>query len=368
MAKAKMKVFHVLTDKNIGGAGRWLLNYLNHYDRETFQVSVVLPKGSLLIPEVEKLEVPVIVMAEMADKSLDYKAIAPLQKLFIDEAPDVVHTHASLTARMAAKFAKVYLIVHTKHCMESTKGGYTKKRVKKIINKTFSHKIIGVSEAVSESMAYGGVDIKQIVTICNGITPLQPISKEERAEVLKSYGGDPSKKAVGIVARLEAVKDHKTFLLGAKEVLSKEDNVCFYVIGDGSLREKLVAQTQKLGIEQNVIFTGFISDVERMEAALDINVITSKEEALCLSIIETMSLGIPSVGTNAGGIKEVIADGKNGYLVPVGNYKALAEKIELVLHSPRSKYSGHAKHLVERNFQAKYMTKEIERLYLEGRT
>ena len=64
----KIRVLHVLTDKNIGGAGRWLLYYLKYHNREEFDVRVVLPLGSQLIPAVKELGVHVTVMAEMEDK------------------------------------------------------------------------------------------------------------------------------------------------------------------------------------------------------------------------------------------------------------------------------------------------------------
>lgn len=103
----KIKVFHVLTDRNIGGAGRWLLNYLRYYDRGRFEVSVVLPADSLLCEAVRELGVPVLAMPEMEDKSYDPKAVRPLTAVFRKEKPDIVHTHASMTARMAAKRAGV---------------------------------------------------------------------------------------------------------------------------------------------------------------------------------------------------------------------------------------------------------------------
>lgn len=367
MEKRKIKVFHVLTDRNVGGAGRWLLNYLKHHDREQFDVWVILPDDSALYPAVTALDVAVIPMKDMADKSFDKKAGKALVQLFQEEKPDIVHTHASLTARMAAKKAGVKKIINTKHCMESTPGSLPKKIARRVLNKRYSDIIIAVSKAVKHSMVAGGTDPKQIVTIFNGIDGIEPISQEEKAEILLSYGGNPKKKAVGIVARLEEVKDHKTFLLAAKEVLRHHQDIMFYIIGDGTLRTSLEEEAKALDIYGDIIFTGFVKDVEKIEGALDLSVITSKQEALCLSVLESMSAGIPAIGTDSGGVNEVIRHGENGYLVPVGDWKALAERILEVLANEEKylKFGENAKAWVQENFTAQKMTSRIERLYLE---
>ena len=367
MAEGKIKVFHVLTDRNIGGAGRWLLNYLKHHNREQFDVWVVLPEDSALYPAVTALDVAVIPMKDMEDRSFDKKAEFPLYQLFLEEKPDIVHTHASLTARMAARKAKVPKIINTKHCMEGDGGALPKKIARRILNKLYSHRIIAVSKAVKHSMVAGGTDPKQIVVIYNGIDAIEPISSAERNEILRFYGGDPRKKAVGIVARLEEVKDHKTFLLAVQEIVKQREDMQFYIIGDGSLRAPLEEIARVLNILKHVIFTGFVKDVEKLEAALDLNVITSKQEALCLSIIESMSVGIPAVGTDSGGVKEVICHGENGYLVPVGDWKALADSTIKVFEEEETyqKLASHAKAWTKENFTARKMTSRIERLYLE---
>ncbi len=356
-----------MTDRNIGGAGRWLLNYLKHHNRERFDVWVVLPEDSALYSAVTALDVAVIPMQDMADQSFDKKAQQPLYTLFLEEKPDIVHTHASLTARMAARKAKVPKIINTKHCMEGAPGPLPKRITRRLMNKRYSHRIIAVSKAVKLSMVAGGTDPKQIVVIYNGIDAIQPISSEERNEILLSYGGDPRKKAVGIVARLEEVKDHKTFLLAAREILKRREDILFYIIGDGSLKASLEEEARALHITEHILFTGFVKDVEKLEAALDLNVITSKQEALCLSIIESMSVGIPAVGTDSGGVKEVIRHGENGYLVPVGDWKALADGILEVFHDEEAyqKLANAAKAWVKENFTARKMTSRIERLYLE---
>ncbi|MBR5590431.1 MAG: glycosyltransferase family 4 protein, partial [Anaerotignum sp.] len=143
----------------------------------------------------------------------------------------------------------------------------------------------------------------------------------------------------------------------------------FYIVGDGSLKEELERRVLELGISEWVTFTGFIKDVEKIEAALDIAVITSKAEALCLSIIESNIAGVPAVGTDSGGVAEVIKDGETGYLVPVGDADALAARIEDLLanEAKRKAFGEQAKKHAESMFMAEKMTKRIEKLYLEAR-
>ena len=365
----KIKVLHVLTDKNIGGAGRWLLYYLKYHDREQFKVEVVLPQGSLLAPAVRALDVPVISMEDMEDKSFDKKALKALVQLFREEKPDIVHTHASMTARMAARAAMVPSIFNTKHCMESAPGILPKKIIRREVNAAFSDKIIAVSRAVRRSMVHAGTHPEQIAVVYNGIEPIAIPTAEEKAALLESYGGRHGEKAVGMVARLEEVKDHETFLLAAQNVLEHRKDVRFYIVGDGSLREELERRVYELGISQWVTFTGFVKDVEKIEAALDIAVITSKAEALCLSIIESNIAGVPAIGTDSGGVREVIRHGETGFLVSVGDSDRLAEYMEELLadEAKRKAFGEQAKKHAERMFLADHMTKRIEKLYLEAR-
>ena len=111
-----------------------------------------------------------------------------------------------------------------------------------------------------------------------------------------------------------------------------------------------------------------IKDVEKIEAALDIAVITSKAEALCLSIIESMIAGIPAIGTDSGGVAEVIQHGENGFLVSVGDSDGLAERIEELLADDvkRRAFGANGKKRAESMFLADKMTRRIEKLYLEA--
>jgi len=213
-----------------------------------------------------------------------------------------------------------------------------------------------------------GLKPQEIAVVYNGIERIPIPSAEEKAALLSSFGGKAGEKAVGMVARLEEVKDHETFLLGAKKLLDKRQDVRFYIVGDGSLRKQLEQKAAALGIREHVTFTGFLQDVEKIEAALDIAVITSRAEALCLSILESMIAGIPAVGTDSGGVAEVIRHGENGFLIPVGDSDALAERLDELLadDAKRSAFGAQAKKDAEATFLAEQMTRKIEKLYLEA--
>ena len=135
------------------------------------------------------------------------------------------------------------------------------------------------------------------------------------------------------------------------------------------VRNALESRAAELGISGQVTFTGFLQEVEKIEAALDVAVITSKAEALCLSILESMIAGIPAVGTDSGGVAEVIRHGENGFLIPVGDSDALAKRLTELLtdEEKRRAFGAQAKKDAEDTFLADKMTRKIEKLYLEAR-
>ena len=109
-----IKVLNIISDSNIGGAGKCVLNFLKYYDRKKFAVKVVVPRGSLLKPEIEKLGTKVIEADGITDKSFDLKAVKNLRKIISRSNPDIVHTHGSLSGRIAAKLCGKK-IIYTRH-------------------------------------------------------------------------------------------------------------------------------------------------------------------------------------------------------------------------------------------------------------
>ena len=175
-----IKVVQVVSDTNIGGAGRYLLNYLKYYDRDKYSVTVIIPEGSQLTPHVARYEeVNLIPAPYMADKSYDKNCVKFLRKIFSELSPDIVHTHASLSARIAARRAKTGKIISTRHCLESISYGI-KAKITGFLNTKLTDIYIAVADAVKENLIESGIPTEKIRTVYNGVEGVKELSSEKK--------------------------------------------------------------------------------------------------------------------------------------------------------------------------------------------
>ncbi len=366
----KYKIIEVSSDTNIGGAGKCLLTLIENFDYDKFEVKVVLPKNSLLKPHLDKLGAEVIEVDGIADKSLDTKAISELKEIFKSEKPDLVHTHASMSARVAAR-AVGAKVVYTRHSVFPPSKKISKglgKVINGAINNYLADGIIAVAEAAKDNLTDTGISEKKIRVILNGVKPLEKKSEEQIAANRKRFGIKDGEKVVSIVARLEDIKGHEYFIEAAKILLDKGINAKFFIAGTGSYENTLKEKAKALGVSDKVIFTGFISDVDALMSVTDIQANASYgTEATSLALLEGMSLGIPAVVSDFGGNPGVIKNGVNGYVVQKQNSSALADGLEKLL-SDNELYNEMSRGAVEifnETFTARAMTRNTENYYIE---
>ena len=146
-------------------------------------------------------------------------------------------------------------------------------------------------------------------------------------------------------------------------------NFVLLVAGEGEQFDPLEKEAFDLGIADNVKFLGFRDDVPSLLQAMDVFALPSLSEGLPLSILEALALQKPVVATNVGGIPEIVEDGATGYLVPLRDPEALADKILLFLRDPRLAASiGQAgRKKVETAFGLEKMVRDYQSLYEEAR-
>ena len=366
----KYKIIEVSSDTNIGGAGKCLLALLEKFDYSSFEVKVVLPKNSLLKPHIDKLNIPVIEVDGIADKSLDAGAIGELKRIFKAEKPDLVHTHASMSARIAARQAGAK-VIYTRHSVFKPSKKISQgpgKLINGMINNYLADGIIAVAEAAKDNLTDTGVSAKKIRVILNGVDALKETSESDKSQLRERFGVKSGEKVVSIVARLEDIKGHEYFIEAADELIKKGIKARFFIAGTGSYENVLKEKVKAMNLTDNVIFTGFITDVDKLMAITDVQANASYgTEATSLALLEGMSIGIPAVVSDFGGNPGVIKTGRNGIVVPKQNSHALAEGLEKLLTDDElyKKMSAGAREIFNSTFTSKAMTENTENYYKE---
>lgn len=364
----KRKIIEVSTDSNIGGAGKCLITLLENFNYDKFEVKVVLPPDSLLKPLVEKNGIEVIEVEGIAEKSLDLSSIKNLIKIFQKEKPDLVHTHASMSARIAARHSGCK-VVYTRHSVFPPPKRLTTfpgKQINGWFNNYYSDGIIAVAEAAKENLTDTGIKADKVEVILNGVDGLTQLSDQEKASVRERFGVLPGEKVISIVARLEDIKGHEYFIDAADMLLKSGVNARFFIAGTGSYEAVLKEKVKRLERGDKIIFTGFISDVDKLMGITDIQVNASYgTEATSLALLEGMSIGVPAVVSDFGGNPGVIKNGENGFVVAKQNSAALKMGIEKLLNDEElyEKMSKRSVEMFSETFTASAMTRNTEALY-----
>ncbi len=364
------KILQVSSDSNIGGAGKCILTFCKYYDREKMAVLVVLPEDSLLKPELEKWNVPVIEVPYLAEQSLNPKAIGVLREVFRREKPDLVHTHASMSARIAAKTLGIP-VVYTRHSVFPPSKRLTSfpgKQLNGLINSLTADRMIAVAEAAKENLTDTGIPARKISVILNGVEPLKPCSEETLNQWREKYQISPEDKVAVMAARLTEVKGQKYLIDAAKILREQGVKAKFLIAGTGDTFDALKKQIQELDLGESVKLLGFVEDVAPLMELADVQVNCSfGTEATSLALLEGMSVGKPIIATDFGGNPGVVKDGVNGFLTKPHDAVGLAEKLkELFCHEEcYQRMAENAKKIYQEKFTAEAYAQGIQDLYEE---
>jgi len=386
-----MKVLHVITDTNIGGAGRYLLNLLSQPAFKDVEGLVACPEGELAkrLDAMDLRRIPI----SGRDVSHSRRLTRELGNLMKEHKPDLVHTHGSLSGRIAARLRGIP-VVYTKHNLvripdESgvvpPKASAARRLLNRIVANVLADRIIAVSQGVQKDLVESGIKPAMIATIPNGIdlTPYVPRWKESaakpaqdkrRAQRRTTAAGSPeqggakdSKRGflIGTVARLHRQKALDVILEAARLVLASEPAARFVIGGTGPLEDKLKAKIKELRLEPYVKMPGFVSDVPDFLSTLDVYVLSSDYEGLPLAVLEAMGAGLPVVSTAVGGVPEAVVDGLTGMLVPPRQPKVLAQAIVRLLVDPdlARKMGIAGRNRAEELFDAKVMAEKTVKVY-----
>ena len=215
--------------------------------------------------------------------------------------------------------------------------------------------------------------MERIRLVYNGMDT-QQYNPEVPSALRAELGAAPDDVLIGISSRLAPDKGQDAFLRAAARVIGQESRVRFVIIGDDSIFSDNIGYVPMLrqmanqsGLADRVVFLGFRQDMPNVYSGLDILVNAAWREAFGLVVVEAMACGKVVVGTQAGGIPEIITHGQDGFLFPVNDDLALAEILLKLIRNPglRRKIGEAARKTVLERFTIETQVKALEQVLTE---
>lgn len=187
----------------------------------------------------------------------------------------------------------------------------------------------------------------------DSINPVE-VLQEERAK---------GKVLIGNIGRLSEQKGMGYFLESAAITTKTHSEAFFIIVGDGELKTQLEEKTVQLGLQKNVLFLGYRSDIQNVMSQMDFIVLSSLWEGLPLTPIEAFSVGKTVIGTAVDGTPEIIRDGVDGYLVKARNSTQLAEKMNYLIENSTVRENMELQ--AKKRYQDEFSFEKLKQNYLE---
>lgn len=363
----KTRILHLTFNMGIGGTEQVIRQLVTNLPVEQFDNQVVCIDGFVgeVGQLVEKAGIPVSAIKRRP--GFDWSLVRSIRKRIVSGQIDVVHCHQYTPwvygfLGSLGTGARVVLTEHGRFYPDRYR--YKAALVNPLIA-LLTHRIVAISAATRNALArYEFVPKPMISVVYNGITGL--VVKPEQVQQLKQKLGIPEDHCVmGTVARLDPVKNQVMMLEAFAQVRKRHANSWLLMVGDGPDRAKLEATARDLGIDDRVVFVGFIDHPATHLAAMDLFLLTSNTEGTSMTLLEAMSLGIPAVVTRVGGNPEIVEHEKTGVLAPIGDAPAFASAIDGLLSEPerRAELGRNARHRFVQRFSVRSMVENYQALY-----
>lgn len=373
-----MNILFVITKLELGGAQKQLLGLIRGLNQDKCNIFLFTASSGLLIADARAIKGLKFKESSFLERSINpFKDFIALIEIFLfirKNKIDIVHTHSSkagILGRLAAKLAQVKTIIHTVHGWSF--NDYQPRALRQIyINlerfcAKFTKKIIVVSNYDMEKGLANRIGVENKYVLIR-----YAIDKQEFILVDKNIRGELGLNAdtlvVGMVACFKPQKAPLDFIKVASLVVKELPNVKFILVGDGILRPDIEKLIQKLNLKSKIILTGWRRDISRLLSLVDVFVLTSLWEGLPVTVLEAIASGKPPVVTDTGGVSEVVADGKTGFLVKPHQVNMLAKRVVTLLRDQtlREIIGNEAKKKLQEDFSLLRMVSLTRQIYVSS--
>jgi glycosyltransferase involved in cell wall biosynthesis len=340
-----LKILHVITDLNMGGAEMVLYRLLGALDRKEFSSEVVsLTSFGSVGGWISDLGITVTTLG-VRPGFPDPRLVTRLRRLVQSRTPHLIQSwmyHSDLSAGLAARLAGSPPVVWGLHHTVGDRGSlkpatFAVARLNAWLSGTLPAQIVCCAEATRKTHIDLGYKSDKMLVIPNGIDPVvfHP-NLPDRLEVRHELSLGDKTPVIGLCARFDPQKDHETFIRAAGLLHERRPEVHFILWGENvdTKNKNILGWIHSTGVEGVIHLLGLRQDSARLMAALDIAALSSYGEAFPLVVGEAMACGIPCVVTDVGDSATLV--GETGRVVPSRDHVALANAWAELLDLPES--------------------------------
>lgn len=364
-----MKVLHIVKSLGRGGAEMLLQETLKLHDLQQFEFHYIyfLPWKNQMVEGIEKAGGKVVNFSAKNNILLILKVPAIIRYIKKNKI-QLIHCHLPW-AGFAGRFIHLLTgipVIYSEHNIQDRYHFITKTINRLTFN--WQSKVVAVSGDVSHSIQQSIHPRIPVQTILNGINTEQ-FKKDAslRSQLRASLGLNQDNILIGTIAVFRFQKRLKEWVEMIHMIRQQHPQVKACIVGDGPLKKEITDRITELGLNEHIFMPGLQSDVLPWHSAFDIFMMTSSFEGLPIALLEAMSMESAVVCTDAGGIKELIRNGIDGFLHPVEDWKSIQQSLhELITHPDKiTAYGKAARQRVQDSFSMKSMVQQLEQLYRE---
>ena len=362
-------VLHLLVTTSPGGGPKHVYDLVRHLSSDEFEVVVAAPRDGIFFDRFRDLGVP---MVELPLSRLGVRHLPLAMRLIKRHGVDIVHTHGKgpgLYGRIGARALGVPA-VHTFHGIHYSGYSRAGRRLYLGLERQLS-RISQVIINVSASQEAEGLSLRlfthdQSAVVVNGID-LDEMDGVIRQSAIRreTLGIGPDDFVIGCVSRWDPVKRFEILLQAVRHLADRLPQLTLLLVGGGSEEARIRRLVAEFGLQDTVIFTGFLGNPIRIYGLLDLYVATSLKEGLPLAPLEAMAASLAIVATDVPGHRDVVVRGETGLLVPAEDSRALADAIAALVADParRRKMGESGRQRVLEHFAVRSMVDQTVEVY-----
>lgn len=341
-----IRVLHVITKLELGGAQLNTIYTVEHLDPRRFEAHLFSGPGGMLHDEVEASlgeRFQTVPNLRRGISPIDeIRAYNQLRRMIRKLKPEIVQTHSSkagILGRLAAHEEKVPVIIHTVHGFGITavKGGAMQtvlKSAERFAARRTTHFFPVSQENFDTGKSLGLFDETNASCLVEGVNLKVFRQADYRPEKLAEFGLSSGTPIIGCISCFKPQKNLSALVDVAAMVVEQFPEAHFMVLGDGEEKPMVEEKITKLGLAENFTLAGWRRDVPELVKLWNVSVLTSRWEGLPRAISESLSAKIPVVVTRAGGSAEAVRQGETGWVVEQGEWRKMADHILDLLNNP----------------------------------